>query len=151
MFLLTDSFTFPSQYLALSQYLTLHELEDDNITINFKMGIKKKSPKVQLLRSLFESIRKNVKLWDCWRTTEQWINVMNSFFPEAADFEFTKGDLGRMLATDPVYKHCFMQYGSHTNQHGLYIDKFKKGNIRNTAIYCCLPDSTVRRPPNDAK
>ena len=56
-----------------------------------------------------------------------------------------------MLATDPVYKHCFMQYGSHTNQHGLYIDKFKKGNIRNTAIYCCLPDSTVRRPPNDAK
>ena len=90
------------------------------------MGIKKKSPKVQLLRSLFESIRKNVKLWDCWQTTEQWINVMNSFFPEAADFEFTKGDLGRMLATDPVYKHCFMQYGSHTNQHGLYIDKFKK-------------------------
>ena len=109
----------------------------------------RKSSKAAMLRSVFDLLRKNQKFWDCWRTTEQWISVINTLYPEAKEFCFTKTDLSTMLSRDPVFKHCYMQCGSQTNQHGVYYNKFKRGNIRNTAIYCCAPNTAVRKPPCD--
>ena len=115
------------------------------------MAKSKKSPKAATLQLVFDLLRKNQNLWVCWRTTEQWINVINTLYPEAKPFDFTKTDLSTMLTRDPVYKHCLIQFGFQRNEHGVYIDTFKTGNVRNTAIYYCVPNTTVRKPPCNTK
>ena len=109
------------------------------------MAKSKKSPKAALLRTVFDSVRKNEKFWGCWRTAdEQWIGIIRALYPETKPFDFTKSDLSTLLSRDAVYKHCFIQYGSLRNEHGVYIDKFRYGNIRNTAIYCCAPNMSMK-------
>ena len=99
----------------------------------------------------FLSVSKIEKFWNCWRTTEQWIDIIVNIFPESKVFAFSKNELNRVIAIDPVLKHCLIQCGSICNQHGNYFDSHKKNGQQTTAIYCCAPNTTVRKPPSDTK
>ena len=72
-------------------------------------------------------------------------------FPESKFFTFSKNELNRVIAIDPVLKHCLIQCGSICNQHGIYFDSHKKNGQWTTAIYCCVPNTTILKPPSDTK
>ena len=93
---------------------------------------KQKSKRLLVLIDVFWSIAKSKKCWNMWRTIDQWLESMLLMYPEIKTMNYTKIDLNRVLAVDPVLKHCFMNYGSMTNHHGIYLDckQFKKRNMR---------------------
>ena len=85
-----------------------------------------KTTKSRVLLDLFLKISKDKIFWDCWRTSNQWVDILVAVYPDAAMFDFNASDMSRALSVDPTLKHCAIQYGSLSNPHGIYFDKHKK-------------------------
>ena len=113
------------------------------------MARKLKSRRTTLLIEAFKEVTKCEKYWNVWRTSEQWLEIMLFTFPELNEMSYTPTDFHRSLAVDPVLKHCFMNYGSMRNHHGIYLDRKQIKKQRITAIYCCTPNTAVTRPSSD--
>ena len=112
---------------------------------------KSKSKRSKVLLDTLIQVSKIKQYWHVWRKVEDWLEIFQAIYPGLSVFAYTKTDLCRAIAFDPVLKHCFMQYGTLSNRHGIYFDNHKNGGKRVTAIYCCAPNTEVRRPPIDKK
>ena len=112
---------------------------------------KLKSKRSKVLLDTLIQVSKIKQYWHVWRKVEDWLEIFQAIYPGLSVFAYTKTDLCRAIAFDPVLKHCFMQYGTFSNRHGIYFDNHKNGGKRVTAIYCCAPNTEVRRPPIDKK
>ena len=103
-----------------------------------------------MLTELFIRLSTNTKYWDKWRTSKEWLVILAHSYAEVKVFNFTVAEFNRAIAVDPVLKHCEIQCGVHSNKMGIYFDRHCRKGVRTTAIYCCAPNKSVRKPPTDA-
>jgi hypothetical protein len=103
------------------------------------------------LIELFRRACKDQRYWDTWRTSEQWVGIINSLYPEAQFFEFTKNDLNKVVGHHPDLKNCKVVFGSMTNSYGIYSQSYRRDNVRTVAYYATEPGKEVKKPPTDIK
>ena len=88
---------------------------------------KSKSKRSKVLLDTLIQVSKIKQYWHVWRKVEDWLEIFQAIYPGLSVFAYTKTDLCRAIAFDPVLKHCFMQYGTLSNRHGIYFDNHKNG------------------------
>ena len=84
----------------------------------------KKTDKSVMLLHLFKKVSKNIIYYYTWCTAYQWIQIIKLSYPDCAVFDFTKGDLTKVVAKDPEQRHFRMTTGYSTNDCGIYFDNY---------------------------
>ena len=104
-----------------------------------------------VLNELFWRTCRDKRYWNtCW-TSEQWMGIINSVYPDAKPFNFTKTDLNIAVGHDSELKNCKVVFGSMTNNYGIYSQSHWRDNIRTVAYYATEPGKGVNKPPSDNK
>ena len=111
-------------------------------------GLRQKQ-EATVIVDLFQLICQTKDYWNLWRSSEHWVKLILSTYPQLFSLNITKTDLNCAIVLDLQLEHCQFIHGSQTNQFGIYFQSHWCKNVQTVSYNAITPGTDVKVPSAD--